>query len=279
MFEYVPTKLIYDGIKTVTSISNDGRITSLTAGNSHASDTTTDLETENVNVKKNEVVDSISNQDAKQTQSWRNKPRLRAPWINPAFLTDGKTREIAVEQPEHHVAKIVIIDEEDANKLKYPIRIQGEYAFNRGENDPVAHTVLGITPDKSRKMVVDHINGDHLDNRKCNLRLLPFRDNIRNKGHYSLNHTGIIGLSKGTFKCKGFDTVYHRYIATITDPNSKIDPITEKGKRYTRAVSYGIHRTEDEARKIALEWLRKKQDELGYNRFASIRLNDYPLKE
>lgn len=197
-------------------------------------------------------------------QSWRNKPRLRAPWDNPEIVSMEGVTYIHVIQPEHGVDKEVLIDEEDIDKLTYTIRIQGEYAFNRGENHPVAHHVLGITPDPKLRTVVDHINGNHLDNRKSNLRLVSFRGNVRNKGHYSLNHTGTIGLSKGTFMVKGSPIVYKRYVATLTDPRFPIDPKTGKGKRYTRAVSYGRHRTEEEARKIALDWLAEKKAETGY---------------
>lgn len=268
---------IYDGLTTrvpVASTGNGSRTTSLTAGNSKSTCATTQVETPDVNAEKH-VVDSTSNQDTKQTESWRNKPRIRAPWINQEITRDGKVIQFLVRQPEHHVAKIVTIDFEDRSKLTYPIRIQGDHAYNRGVNEPVAHRILGIPPDSSLKYVIDHINGDHLDNRKSNLRIVPFRDNVRNKTHYALNHTGIIGLSKGTFTVKNSPNVYMRYVATVTDPNSEIDPKTQKGKRYTRAVSYGINRTEEEARQIALDWLRKKQKELGYDKFACVRPNDY----
>ena len=235
--------------KQVASSGNTGRNTSLIAKNSESR--------------------TIGSQE-----SWRNKPRDRVPWVNELVLANRDSTTISVHREDRYEdeEKMVIVDTEDVHKLKYPLRIQGEYAFECGVNKPVAHKILGIKPDPELKVVVDHINGDHLDNRKSNLRLLPFRDNVRNKGHYSLNHTGIIGLSKGTFKCKGCDILYHRYVATLTDPRYPINPKTGKGKRYTRAVSYGVHRSEEEARQIALDWLRAKQAEVGYHDFKEIKV-------
>jgi len=43
---------------------------------------------------------------------------------------------------------------------------------------------------------VDHINGDRSDNRYSNLRMVDFNTNMKNKGIYSNNSTGVIGISK-----------------------------------------------------------------------------------
>jgi len=218
----------------------------------------TSLIAENSNCETSETIGSQAN--------WRNKPRNRWPWENEEVLLDsGGVLHIEVRRQDEDEGLIVKIDNEDVPKLKFPLRIQNGYAYQRGENSPVAHAILGTTPDPEGKIVIDHINGDHLDNSKANLRITTGRANSRNKGHYSLNHTGIIGLSKGTFTVKNSDTIYHRYVATLTDPRYPINPKTNKGKRYTRAVSYGITRTEEEARAIALKWLKDKKREVGYD--------------
>lgn len=58
-------------------------------------------------------------------------------------------------------------------------------------------------------MEVDHINGDRLDNRKINLRIVTHADNIKNQKIKSTNSTGYKGVS--------FYKREKRYVARITN--------------------------------------------------------------
>ncbi len=102
--------------------------------------------------------------------------------------------------------KVTIIDDEDYekfNQFKYRIRKNGWgqiYAVRTGprlnekrSKDYYLHReIMGVT---DRKMQIDHINGNSLDNRKENLRVCTNAQNSRNSKLAKNNTTGYKGVS------------------------------------------------------------------------------------
>jgi hypothetical protein len=51
-----------------------------------------------------------------------------------------------------------------------------------------------LIPNVPRNMVVDHINGNKLDNRRANLRIIPHHANLHNCGPSRKSRTGVRGV-------------------------------------------------------------------------------------
>lgn len=130
-----------------------------------------------------------------------------------------------------------IVDKDDIEKIKYK---KWRYSHGhvvtglpaKGTQKDLSHVVLGFNPKDNPGIVVDHINGNASDNRKCNLRICTQGNNVLNKSFTSNNTSGFIGVSyrknrdrfdpeihKGETRCHlGYtktleDAVYKRYIA------------------------------------------------------------------
>lgn len=96
--------------------------------------------------------------------------------------------------------RIALIDDGDAWVLetgrswccngKYVMRISYTTGVRRTEY--LHRLILGL---ESGSKKVDHINGDGLDNRRCNLRIATHRENIRNRRRNSNNTSGYKGVS------------------------------------------------------------------------------------
>jgi len=103
------------------------------------------------------------------------------------------------------------IDAQDKEKVfKYNWRLQNnngrKYVDVVGRKHLFLHRYI-LNPPKN--MIVDHINGDLLDNRRCNLRICTIQQNSMNRRIGKNNTSGFKGVSK--IKRKFVD----RWTATI----------------------------------------------------------------
>ena len=75
-----------------------------------------------------------------------------------------------------------IVDEQDAkfvmSRKWYGAKSRSTRYVKTGKNDRLHRMLLGVT-DKSK--IVDHINGNGLDNRRSNLRIVDVSENVANR--------------------------------------------------------------------------------------------------
>jgi hypothetical protein len=104
--------------------------------------------------------------------------------------------------------KFAIVDAEDYEWLsRYKWHAMGgsnPYACRKKNGRTILMHRMILKPPPG--MVVDHINGNGLDNRKCNLRICTHAQNMRNR-------PAVGGTS--TFKGVRWDTKSHKWLATI----------------------------------------------------------------
>lgn len=86
------------------------------------------------------------------------------------------------------------------------------YYFYKGKRKYVSFHRLVMNA--KHDQYVDHINKKKYDNRKQNLRFCTRTENIRNRGLYSTNTSGITGVH--------FDKRRKRWVASITYENKRI---------------------------------------------------------
>ena len=149
----------------------------------------------------------------------------------------------------------VIVDKDTLSKIeKVRVTTRG-YVYTCGSPSlNLAHIVMNHT--SNMETVVDHRNGDTLDNRKSNLRVVTQHENSQNKAGFTRNNTGVVGIA---YRSNG---KYEYYRVSLTDRSLGVKS-NRQGVRATK--QFNINRLgKDTAFQMAKEFLMKKKIELGY---------------
>lgn len=125
-----------------------------------------------------------------------NIPRTNSD-LNDYVVSDGVAYFNIYNQKNEKIAAFVI-DVCDIQKVKYhKWRLSHGHVVtglpSKGQQRDLSHIVLDIPKDDY--VVVDHINGDPLDNTRGNLRICSQGENVLNKRFMSNNTSGFIGVS------------------------------------------------------------------------------------
>jgi len=98
----------------------------------------------------------------------------------------------------------VLIDDEDYERMRkhgWCVRVMSQHmiyfrsnisGFGKGRISMLHRFIVGCVPNDGK--TVDHINGNTLDNRKCNLRICTQHENSRNQRIRKNNTTGYKGV-------------------------------------------------------------------------------------
>lgn len=109
----------------------------------------------------------------------------------PIPLNRGKHAIVDLEDYDRVAGHHWFVRECDGSRLYADYHVPG--TGKHGKKESMHRFILGAKPGE----IVDHINGDGLDNRRCNLRLCTTAQNIRNSKIYSRKATS---KYKGVYK-------------------------------------------------------------------------------
>lgn len=121
--------------------------------------------------------------------------------LNEIIEYEDYAEMVLYDKQSNEVAR-VIIDLDDIDKVKqYKWTLSHGYAISSRHKLCLHRFVMGNPEDS---IIVDHINRDRLDNRKCNLRFCNLQENNMNKGIQSNNSSGYPGVSYSKNKWRAY---------------------------------------------------------------------------
>lgn len=116
------------------------------------------------------------------------------------------TPETVKVQLSNNLESVALIDLDDADLILplswYACSSRGTLYAKTGKNTRMHRLILGVT---DPSLIVDHINGNGLDNRKKNLRVVDVKTNVQNRQR-----------SKVGSRCPGVYMDYGRWRAQVT---------------------------------------------------------------
>lgn len=139
-----------------------------------------------------------------------------------------------------------------------------------GKSRPVMlhHVVIGFP---LNKLQVDHINGDKLDNRRCNLRVVTPRQNNANRGCNKNNSTGF----KGVF----FDKNKRKYTVNVGQLQKKrYFGVFDDKESAAKAYDIAALKEFGEFAKLNFESSRELFKDTGYVEFICRSLTRRPMQ-
>ena len=177
---------------------------------------------------------------------------------NKIILHNGYVEIVVTKTGLSSYSGSVLLDTEDFLKINSKVRITtSNYAVTSANSRNVAHIVMGHK--SNLRTVIDHINGNRLDNRKSNLRVVTQAENSTNITKNYRNNTGYIGIQ---LRQNG---KYSYYRATVSDRHTYMNYSSKSRKTKQVSKQFNINKLgKEQAFLAAKEWLSNKRKEYGY---------------
>lgn len=127
------------------------------------------------------------------------------------YWVEGDTAYVICNNKKGEISGFFSIDREDIAILpdrKFYIGVEQYPNVKLGQKTLTLHRILMPREDKPKKLVVDHINRNRLDNRKCNLRWVDRSLNSLNRSCTGSSSSGF----KNVYYSKGYGKYESRFV-------------------------------------------------------------------